>query len=235
MPVRAWLAVGALLDAGERPLTRAPMVGRERELQVLSGIWERVSAERRPHLVTLFGPAGIGKSRLALEFAQLVASRGGRVMRGRSTPADCGRVRQRPPRARRLSHSDGACADRDGRRHGRAASDGARGRDCGRSRTTTPIRCLASCPRSAAASEAPRRTSRRSAPTPPCRRAARGRRTSDGRRAHADDRTPRMPRGRPTRLEASASRRAVPGHARRVADLVVLCQGLEFQGVAGEL
>ena len=86
LPVRAWLAVGALADAGERPLTRAPMVGRERELEVLSGIWERASSERRPQLVTVFGPAGIGKSRLALEFAQLVASRGGRVMRGRSTP-----------------------------------------------------------------------------------------------------------------------------------------------------
>ena len=44
------------------------------------------SAERRPHLVTVFGPAGIGKSRLALELAQQVASLGGRVMRGRSTP-----------------------------------------------------------------------------------------------------------------------------------------------------
>ncbi|MBA3413178.1 MAG: AAA family ATPase, partial [Actinobacteria bacterium] len=86
MPVRVWLAVGALADAGERPLTRAPMVGRDRELEVLSGIWERVSAERRPHLVTLFGAAGIGKSRLALEFARLVVSRGGRVIRGRSTP-----------------------------------------------------------------------------------------------------------------------------------------------------
>ena len=86
LPVRAWLAVGALADAGERPLTRAPMVGRKRELEVLSGIWERASTERRPQLVTVFGPAGIGKSRLALEFAQLVASRGGRVMRGRSTP-----------------------------------------------------------------------------------------------------------------------------------------------------
>jgi class 3 adenylate cyclase len=86
MPVRVWLAVGSLSDAGERPLTRAPMVGRERELEVLTGIWERASTERHPHLVTLFGPAGIGKSRLAVEFAQLVAARGGRVIRGRSTP-----------------------------------------------------------------------------------------------------------------------------------------------------
>ncbi|MEX0849983.1 MAG: AAA family ATPase [Gaiellaceae bacterium] len=86
MPVRAWLALRAVSPVGERPLTRVPMVGRERELGVLTGIWERVADERRPHLVTAFGPAGIGKSRLALEFSQEVASRDGRVMRGRSTP-----------------------------------------------------------------------------------------------------------------------------------------------------
>jgi class 3 adenylate cyclase len=85
-PVRAWLAVRAVAPVGERPLTRVPMVGRERELGVLTGIWERVALERRPHFVTVFGPAGIGKSRLALEFSQQVASGEGRVMRGRSTP-----------------------------------------------------------------------------------------------------------------------------------------------------
>ena len=85
-PLQVWLAVGALADAGERPLTRAAMVGRKRELEALSGIWERVSAERRPHLVTVFGPAGIGKSRLALELAQQTAALGACVMRGRSTP-----------------------------------------------------------------------------------------------------------------------------------------------------
>ena len=47
---------------------------------------ERVVEERRPRLVTVFGPAGIGKSRLALEFAEEVVSRGGRALRGRSMP-----------------------------------------------------------------------------------------------------------------------------------------------------
>jgi len=86
MPVRAWLALRAVAPVGERPLTRVPMVGRERELEVVTGIWERVANERRPHLVTVFGPAGIGKSRLALELSQEFAARGGRVMRGRSAP-----------------------------------------------------------------------------------------------------------------------------------------------------
>jgi class 3 adenylate cyclase len=85
-PVPAWLAVAAVTGAGERVLTRVPIVGRARELAVLAGIWERVTEERRPHFVTVFGPAGIGKSRLALEFSEHVMSVGGRALRGRSTP-----------------------------------------------------------------------------------------------------------------------------------------------------
>ncbi len=85
-PVRAWLALRATSGVGERPVTPIPMVGRDRELTVLTGIWDRVSEEGRAHFVTVFGPAGIGKSRLALELAQLVATQGGRVVRGRSTP-----------------------------------------------------------------------------------------------------------------------------------------------------
>ena len=85
-PVRAWLALRATSEAGERPMAPAPMVGRDRELSVLTGIWERVTDEGRAQFVTVFGPSGIGKSRLALELAQLVADQGGRVVRGRSTP-----------------------------------------------------------------------------------------------------------------------------------------------------
>ena len=85
-PVQAWLAQRAVAPAGERPLTPVPMVGRERELEVLKGIWGRVAVERRPHLVTVFGPAGIGKSRLALELMEHVGAQGGRVLRGRSMP-----------------------------------------------------------------------------------------------------------------------------------------------------
>jgi class 3 adenylate cyclase len=85
-PVAVWLAMGAATGAGERVLSRVPMVGRTRELAVLREIWERAADERRPHLVTVFGTAGIGKSRLALEFANLVTELGGRALRGRSTP-----------------------------------------------------------------------------------------------------------------------------------------------------
>jgi len=85
-PVRAWIAIRAGVAAGERPLTPVPMVGRSRQLGVLTDIWERVAAERRPHLVTVFGSAGIGKSRLSLEFMEHVGSQDARVLRGRSTP-----------------------------------------------------------------------------------------------------------------------------------------------------
>jgi len=85
-PVQAWLAQRAIAPAGERPLTPVPVVGRERELDALKGIWDRVAAERRPHLVTVFGPAGIGKSRLALELMEHVGAQDSRVLRGRSMP-----------------------------------------------------------------------------------------------------------------------------------------------------
>jgi class 3 adenylate cyclase len=85
-PVRAWLAVAASAAPGERPAGRAPLVGRSSELGLLESTWSRVVSERRPQLVTLFGPAGIGKSRLAAEFGALARQDGARVIRGRSVP-----------------------------------------------------------------------------------------------------------------------------------------------------
>jgi class 3 adenylate cyclase len=86
LPVRAWVALEAISAAGERPLSRTPIIGRERELAVLMSTWERVLDERRPRFVTVFGPSGIGKSRLAREFAEQVVSQGGQALRGRSMP-----------------------------------------------------------------------------------------------------------------------------------------------------
>lgn len=85
-PVEAWLALSPEAPAGQRTLSEAPLVGRERELDLLARLWTQVCEERRPHLVTVIGPAGIGKSRLAEEFARSVESRGGRPLRGRSAP-----------------------------------------------------------------------------------------------------------------------------------------------------
>src|SRR4051795_9478520 len=85
-PVQVWRAVTARGAPGERAGGRVPMVGRTSELDGLRNIWERVVNERRPHLVTLFGPAGIGKSRLTAEFSEHVTAQGARVIRGRSLP-----------------------------------------------------------------------------------------------------------------------------------------------------
>jgi class 3 adenylate cyclase len=85
-PVRVWRALAASAAPGERAAGRVRMLGRESELAVLERTWERVVAERRPQLVTLFGPAGIGKTRLATEFGQLARAGGARVIKGRSLP-----------------------------------------------------------------------------------------------------------------------------------------------------
>jgi class 3 adenylate cyclase len=85
-PVPVWRAVAASVPPGERAEGRVPMLGRASELAVLQGIWERVVSERRPNLLTVFGPAGIGKTRLATEFSRLVVEDGARVIRGRSLP-----------------------------------------------------------------------------------------------------------------------------------------------------
>ena len=84
-PVEAWIAVRPLRAAGERRMSET-LVGRARELDILRGIWERVAGERVPHLVTVLGPAGIGKTRLAQEFDAVVEQLGGRSVHGRSLP-----------------------------------------------------------------------------------------------------------------------------------------------------
>ncbi|MDQ2968664.1 MAG: AAA family ATPase [Actinomycetota bacterium] len=85
-PVHVWRALAASAGPGERAAGRVPMLGRASELAVLERTWERVVAERRPQLVTLFGPAGIGKTRLATEFGLLAEAGGARVIKGRSLP-----------------------------------------------------------------------------------------------------------------------------------------------------
>ena len=85
-PVEAWLAVEASAPIGERLGARAPLVGRARELEMLRGIWERTAAESRPHLVTVLGQAGVGKTRLATELSGAVEQLGGRPIHGRSLP-----------------------------------------------------------------------------------------------------------------------------------------------------
>ncbi len=86
-PVVAWL-VDAERDAPEPrgvPGLAAPLVGRDHELELLQTTFERVRDGGQPHLVTLLGDAGVGKSRLVREFlATLDGS--ARVLVGRCLP-----------------------------------------------------------------------------------------------------------------------------------------------------
>ncbi len=76
-------AVGAV-EPGTA-LLRAPLVGRDQELSLLTSLFDRVAADRRPHLVTLYGQPGVGKSRLTAEFLATLDARPAppRVVRGR--------------------------------------------------------------------------------------------------------------------------------------------------------
>src|SRR5688572_5453198 len=82
-PVRGWLALTAS-DRGVERARVARLVGRDSELLVLRRIWEEALAASRPRLITVLGPPGIGKTRLAAELAGEIEQNGGRVLTGRS-------------------------------------------------------------------------------------------------------------------------------------------------------
>jgi class 3 adenylate cyclase/tetratricopeptide (TPR) repeat protein len=73
-PVQVWLALGARASLGVDVVQApaAPLIGRERELELLRAALNRVRAEQAPQLVTLVGVPGMGKSRLVWELLQTV-------------------------------------------------------------------------------------------------------------------------------------------------------------------
>lgn len=69
-PVPAWRAVRVRTGRGGRRATHgleAPLIGRDEELALIKETVRRATAEGRPHLLTVLGSAGVGKSRLAWE------------------------------------------------------------------------------------------------------------------------------------------------------------------------
>jgi class 3 adenylate cyclase/tetratricopeptide (TPR) repeat protein len=69
-PVSAWEALEMIAAPKARPLGTTPFIGREIELTRLEHMWLRVAKGTEPHLVTIFGEPGMGKSRLVAEFEQ---------------------------------------------------------------------------------------------------------------------------------------------------------------------
>jgi predicted ATPase/class 3 adenylate cyclase len=83
-PVVAWRVLGASTGVGDLPPLLAPLQGRDAELELLQNTYERVVRDGRPHLFTIYGEPGIGKSRLAREFVEGIE--GATVLSGRCLP-----------------------------------------------------------------------------------------------------------------------------------------------------
>ncbi|HEY8862061.1 MAG TPA: adenylate/guanylate cyclase domain-containing protein [Candidatus Limnocylindria bacterium] len=84
----AWPAERVVGDVPEQhrglPGLRAPLIGRDHELRTLEQAYEGVEKDGRPHLLTVYGPAGSGKSRLTTEFFAAIGD--ARVRAGRCLP-----------------------------------------------------------------------------------------------------------------------------------------------------
>ena len=92
-PVVARRLLGALAEPHRGvPGLRAPMIGRDRELETLLGLFDEAVETGRPRMTVVYGPAGIGKSRLTNEFVAAVRARHpeAAVLRGRCLAAGHG-------------------------------------------------------------------------------------------------------------------------------------------------
>lgn len=83
-PVPAWRVNG--LKLGPDLMTSSPsvrLIGRDRELENLREAYRQVTNRNRPNLVTVLGPAGIGKTRLVRDFIAGLTAPGVTVLTGR--------------------------------------------------------------------------------------------------------------------------------------------------------
>ncbi len=129
-PVPAWDAQRVKAKRrGERPSLglEAKLIGRDEEMTVLKQTLHRVETEGRPALVTVVGPAGVGKSRVTSELARYVEGlpqfiywRSGRCLAYGNTPysalADAIKAQ-----CEVLEDDPAEVVAREGRRRGRGA------------------------------------------------------------------------------------------------------------------
>jgi predicted ATPase/class 3 adenylate cyclase len=78
----AYRLISVTSDEGVARRLDAPMVGRDKELKLLLDSLAEAQAGHAPRLVTVFGPAGAGKSRLLREFVHRAGNEVG-VLKGR--------------------------------------------------------------------------------------------------------------------------------------------------------
>jgi tetratricopeptide (TPR) repeat protein len=118
-PVKIWEAL-AMTDQSAVPTTRprgveglkAPMVGRDVEMELMRAVSARVLRERSPHLVTILGLPGIGKTRLAREFIRQTteATNASATLAAGASPASSSGRRRKPRRAATLTKAAQATA-----------------------------------------------------------------------------------------------------------------------------
>src|SRR2546429_212953 len=82
-PIEAYRAIAAR-DGQPHSKVSAPFVGRESELDLLENTLARTIRDRRPHVFTVYGEPGVGKSRLIREF--LAGVEGATILAGRALP-----------------------------------------------------------------------------------------------------------------------------------------------------
>ncbi len=86
-PLPAWEVVD-VNPPRERELRATPFIGRQEELELLTGHLRRMMREGRGHVLTILGPAGVGKTRLAREFRLRATTV--RILSGRAVPYGTG-------------------------------------------------------------------------------------------------------------------------------------------------
>ena len=101
-------AMGSIRPRGVSGLRRV-FVGRDSELELLRATYRRACANAEPHLVTIVGEPGVGKSRLVHELWEVLAAeeRAPVVRTGRASPTA---MASRTGRSGRSSASTSGCA-----------------------------------------------------------------------------------------------------------------------------
>jgi class 3 adenylate cyclase len=83
-PIGAYRVLAAVDGRPQRVAVSAPFVGRDSELELLENTLARTIRDRRPHVFTIYGEPGVGKSRLLREF--LAGAEGVTILAGRALP-----------------------------------------------------------------------------------------------------------------------------------------------------